>query len=78
MMGLDPIEWTIALFSLAVMIIVELINDRDQTSGGIRTRIASLSLPLRWVIWFALIFYCMLLGEYGPGYSAAEFIYRGF
>ena len=35
-------------------------------------------LPVRWIIWFALLFYTILLGEYGPGYSAAEFIYQGF
>ena len=78
MLGLSPVEWTIALVSLMIMTTVELINDQSLSSGGIRAKIASMSLLPRWLIWFALIFYLLLLGEYGPGYSAAEFIYRGF
>ena len=77
-MGLDWIEWGVLLVSLVILIAVELINERQADRGGIRAMIASRPLAVRWLIWFGLIFYVVLLGEYGPGYSAAEFIYRGF
>ena len=77
-MGLDWIEWGVVLVSLAVMIAAELINEKCSAAGGIRGKIAGLPLILRWIVLFALLFYVVLLGEYGPGYSAAEFIYRGF
>ena len=77
-MGLNWIEWGVLLVSLAIMIAVELADEKHSAEGGIRTKIAGLKLFPRWAIWFALLFYVVLLGEYGPGYSAAEFIYRGF
>ena len=43
-----------------------------------REAIARRKLPVRWLIFYALLFYTILLGYYGPGYSAAEFIYQGF
>ena len=53
-------------------------DEKLSAEGGIRAKITGLKLFPRWAIWFALLFYVVLLGEYGPGYSAAEFIYRGF
>ena len=49
-----------------------------QTKGSVRDRIAKKALPVRWIIWYALLFAVILLGCYGPGYSAGEFIYQGF
>ena len=49
-----------------------------QRKGAIRERIGAKGLPVRWLIWYALLFYVILLGYYGPEYSAAEFIYQGF
>ncbi|MCR4763984.1 MAG: MBOAT family protein [Lachnospiraceae bacterium] len=77
-MGLGWIEWGVLLISLVILIAVELINEKHSDGGGIRNRIAAMPIAIRWLLWFALLFYVVLLGEYGPGYSAAEFIYRGF
>ena len=35
-------------------------------------------LPFRWCVWIAFVLVILIYGTYGPGYSAAEFIYRGF
>lgn len=74
-LGLDFIEFTIAVVSLVILVVVSVLQNK-----GIRIReaIAAKSLPVRWMIWYALLFYTILLGYYGPGYSAAEFIYQGF
>lgn len=73
-LGLDFIEFTIAVVSLLILLAVSLL----QQKGSVRERIGQRRLPVRWMIWYALLFYTILLGYYGPGYSAAEFIYQGF
>ncbi len=45
---------------------------------NIREYLAARPLALRWVILIGFLFYCIILAEYGPGYSAAEFIYKDF
>ncbi len=73
-LGLDWIEFTIAAVSLIMLVVVS----SCQETFSIRERIASKTLLVRWCFWYALLFYVILLGYYGPGYSAAEFIYQGF
>lgn len=74
MLGLDVIEAVIALVSLLILWIIS----RLQQKGPVRERIEKRKLPVRFLIWYALLFYIILLGYYGPEYSAAEFIYQGF
>ena len=73
-LGLDWIEMVIALSALLLLLGVSLL----QQKGSVRDRIGSMALPVRWIIWYALLFGVILLGCYGPGYSAGEFIYQGF
>lgn len=73
-LGLDPIEFIIGVVSLVILLAVSLLQQRE----SVRERIEKLRLPVRFIIWYALLFYTILLGYYGPGYSAAEFIYQGF
>lgn len=74
-LGLDWIEFVIAVVSLLILLVVSWFKNRGVL---IREKIAEKKLPIRWAIWYALLFYTILLGYYGPGYSAAEFIYQGF
>ena len=73
-LGLDWIEFSIAAVSLLLLLLVSLL----QGKGSVRERISKKRLPVRWLIWYMLLFYVILLGYYGPGFSAAEFIYQGF
>ncbi len=73
-LGLDFIEFTIAIVSLLILFAVSVMQQKE----SVRERIEKKKLPVRWIIWYALLFYTILLGNYGPGYSAAEFIYQGF
>lgn len=73
-LGLDGIEAALAVFSLLILWAVSLLQRR----GSVRDAIAKKPLPLRWIIWYALLFAVILFGYYGPGYSATEFIYQGF
>lgn len=74
-MGLDWVEMTVAIVSLGILLVVSVLKEKGIS---IRESIAAKKLPVRWCIWYALLFYTILLGYYGPEYSAAEFIYQGF
>ena len=73
-LGLDIIEWIITIVSLGMLLAISLL----QKKKSIRERIAGKNIVVRWVLLYALLFYVILLGYYGPGYSTAEFIYQGF
>lgn len=73
-LGLDLIEAVIVIAALFVLYAVSI----AQNKGSVRERIAGKALVIRWAIWYALLFAVILLGCYGPGYSAGEFIYQGF
>lgn len=71
------LQWT-ELVILAVSLLILWAVSLSQRKGPLRDRIAVMPLPLRWAIWYALLFAVILFGCYGPGYSAGEFIYQGF
>lgn len=73
-LGLDSVETAVTVLALLLLWAVSL----AERKGSVRDRIAKKPLPLRWILWYALLFAVILLGYYGPGYSAAEFIYQGF
>ena len=73
-LGLDWVEMVIAAVALLLLYLVSLL----QRTGSVRDKVASGPLPVRWLIWYVLLFGVILLGCYGPGYSAGEFIYQGF
>ncbi|MDE7248214.1 MAG: MBOAT family protein, partial [Lachnospiraceae bacterium] len=73
-LGLDWIEAAVTVLSLLVLWTVSLAGRKEP----VRDRIAKKPLPVRWMLWYALLFSVILLGYYGPGYSASEFIYQGF
>ncbi len=87
-LGLDWIDCVVVLVSLVVLICVDVyqvnaekaMDERcdDYDYHGIRKKISSQKIVVRWVILFAALFYVILLGQYGPGYDAAEFIYQNF
>ena len=73
-LGLDVIETVIAIVSLLLLLAVSLLHQK----GSVRARIEKKPVLFRFALWYALLFYIILLGHYGPDYSAAEFIYQGF
>lgn len=73
-LGLDWVEMTVALVSLLIFAWVSV----QQQKGWMRERLEKMHIAVRWIILYALLFYVILLGQYGPGYSASEFIYQNF
>lgn len=74
-LGLEKIDWMVVIIALVVMLIVSIINEKK---GDIRDVIAKRNIIVRWSIFYAMIFFVMIFGNYGPGYDAAQFIYQAF
>ncbi|MDO4323912.1 MAG: MBOAT family O-acyltransferase [Lachnospiraceae bacterium] len=74
-MGLTRRDWLVVLIMLIIMLIVGILQER-----GIRIRssIAGMPLPMRWFIYIGAIVFVVLLGQYGPGFVSADFVYQQF
>lgn len=90
-LGLDIVELGILMVSLGIMIFVSAIqykmeqcaeeavlSSRFKGYSNVREYLASRPMAIRWIVIIVLLFYCILLAKYGPGYSSAEFIYKDF
>lgn len=73
-LGLDLPDIVVTILSLFVLLIVSSLQQKSE----VRELIARKNIVVRWTIWYVLLFSVILFGCYGPGYSAAEFIYQGF
>lgn len=73
-LGLSPYDYLVLTAGVVIMIIVSLV----QRDGSVRTRIARMPYPVRFVLWYGLFLSVLLMGEYGIGYDASQFIYNQF
>ncbi|MDO4293875.1 MAG: MBOAT family O-acyltransferase [Eubacteriales bacterium] len=73
-LGMDWIECVIVLVSLLFSSWVTIRGQKED----VRERLAQRPLLVRWAVLYALLFYVILLGKYGPDFSASEFIYQNF
>ena len=73
--GLTNAEWWLLLFAIMLLLFVDYTHEK-----GIRIResIARQGLIFRWAIYLGIIVVILVFGVYGPGYSAASFIYEKF
>ena len=74
-LGLDGAESLLLLVSLLALLAVDLLHEKGVS---LRARLSRRSLPVQWAVLLALIFAVMILGKYGYGYNAADFIYMQF
>lgn len=86
-LGLEPIDWVILAFSMVIWCVASVINEMVYISGrkdsesektDVRDILAKRNIIIRWAVLLVLISMVVILGEYGPGCDAAEFIYQGF
>lgn len=74
-MGLTNSDQHILLFGVFALSAVAVLQEKYKDA---RTWMREQFLPFRWCVWIAFVLVILIYGTYGPGYSAAEFIYRGF
>lgn len=73
-LGLTALDYVILAAGAVVLLTVSLV----QRGGGVRDKIARRAYPVRFVIWYGLFLVVLLMGAYGVGYDASQFIYNQF
>lgn len=76
MLGLDKVEWQIIFWSILVLLLsgcIKIISGKE-----IWQWLNEQNRIFRWMLLFILSFSVIIFGYYGPGVSAAEFIYQQF
>ncbi|WP_195282625.1 MBOAT family O-acyltransferase [Harryflintia acetispora] len=73
-LGVEGADFFVIIFGLLMI----LLAGNLQKKGSIRKMLSNQNLVYRWIILFGLIFSVIILGNYGPGYDAASFIYGQF
>ena len=72
--GLDEKDLIVALVSLAVLWIVDIL----QSKIDLADKILSMKMPVKWLVCITLILSILIFGVYGPQYDATPFIYFQF
>lgn len=73
-LGLTVTDYIILACGVALLTIVSLVQRR----GKVRDKIAAMAFLVRFVIWYGLFLVILLMGAYGVGYDASQFIYNQF
>lgn len=73
-LGLDIADYVILACGVILMIAVSLM----QIKGSVREKLSRLARPFRYAIIIALFLVVILMGSYGVGYDASNFIYNQF
>ncbi|MBR5338353.1 MAG: MBOAT family protein [Lachnospiraceae bacterium] len=73
-LGMSPADFVLAGIGVLVMLAVSLI----QRKGSLRERIARSPFAARSLVWIGLFMVILILGAYGIGYDASQFIYNRF
>lgn len=74
-LGISFVDINIIILGTFLLIVVAKLRD---SYGYARKWIANQGVIFRWAIWIGIFILILVYGNYGPGYSASEFIYRGF
>lgn len=72
--GLSAVDYGVLAFGIILMIAVSLVQRR----GSVRDRISNCPYLIRFTVWYGLFLTVLLLGNYGIGYDASQFIYNQF
>lgn len=74
-LGVTYGDINIIIIGVLLMLVTDILREKY---GYARIWIEQQGFVLRWLIWMGLFVFVLIWGKYGPGYDAAEFIYKGF
>ena len=75
-LGLGKKEWSILLFSVRLLLIVDALQYK--TGKKLNVLLAEQNMFFRWFVVIAAVVFIFWYGEYGPSVTAAQFIYFQF
>ena len=67
-------DYGILFVGMCILILVSM----AQRTGKVRDRIAAKPYPIQFVVWYGMFLVVLLVGIYGIGYDASQFIYNQF
>ena len=73
-LGLQLTDYAVLLVGTVLIFAVSML----QRSGSVREKIAAKPYPVRFAVWYGLFLIVLLMGVYGIGYDASQFIYNQF
>ena len=73
--GIDNYDILLSIGGVILVCIVDILHEKNIC---IRDRISSLSTPVRWAFWYAMIFGIIITGAYGAGYTVVDMIYAAY
>ena len=73
--GLNMSNLLVLVLSVCLLIFV---SKKEQNGISVFEKIEKMHILARWPIYYALIFVVLILGIYGPGFAASQFIYFQF
>ena len=74
-MGMDKYDYLIVGITLILILIVSILKERGVT---IRKEIGKKNIVVRWVCFYAVLFFIIIFGAYGSGYYPVEPMYASF
>ena len=72
--GSGALGMTLGIISIVFGIVSGIQERKLLPEGGLQ----AMRLPVRWTIYYALIFAVIIFGAYGVGYQQVDLIYAGF
>lgn len=73
--GIDALDYVVLALAVIAMIRVSVLKEKNV---NVMQELESKSLPVRWLVYFALIYGIILLGAYGGEFNNTTFIYGEF
>ena len=73
--GLDIYDWAVLIVAF---VLVCLVGHLKEKGNDVRSDVAAMSLPVRWLIYIGLFALVLICGAYGEGYGLGGFIYAEF
>ena len=73
-LGMNQIDYAILIAGTLILIMVSML----QRNGSVRDKIARKPYIVKFAIWYGLFLVVLLMGAYGIGYDASQFIYNQF
>lgn len=74
-LGLTVADLGAAIMGVLVVAVYDILKERELLNWG---KLQQMSVPVRWSLYYALIFAVILFGAYGIGYQQVDLIYAGF
>ena len=72
------LDWPNMVLVIAMIFLLMWIEKKQEEGVVFREKIAAFPVVLRWFVYFAVIFFVLIVGIYGGEYDAASFVYTNF